>query len=468
MARSISLYLTLSLQNNMRNLFFGLLLVSAQFAYSNTDSVFIRKIYDEALVNGEAFENLRYLCKEIGARITGSAEAKMAIEWGKNLLDSYGFDNVYLQEIKVPHWERGTPESGWMINEKGEVIKLHMMALGGSVGTGGMIEGEVLLVNDVEALKLLKKEDVKGKIVFLNQPFDQKYIQTFHAYGACIDQRWDGTSIAGEKGAKAVVIRSLASSEDHFPHTGSMHYEDGVAQIPGAAISTLDSDLLTEWTGQGKVFIKMEMDCRWYPDEVSYNVIAEMYGHEDDRIMTIGGHLDSWDAGEGAHDDGAGIVHCIEALRILNKLGYHPNHTLRCVLFMNEENGNFGGKSYAEKAAENKEVHICAIESDRGGFLPIGFDIMGTPEQVAKVRSFQELLAGFELYRFNEGYSGVDVRPLRDYFPEMLQLGLAINSQRYFDYHHSDADVFETVNKRELELGAAAIGAMLYLLDQTL
>ncbi len=437
-------------------------------SFSNTDSLFIRKIYDTALENGKAYENLRSLCKDIGARITGSAEAKMAIAWGKSLMDSYGFDNVYLQEIKVPHWERGTTEAAWIVDEKGTVKKLNMIALGGSVGTGGLIEGDVVAVNSIEELEKMKPEAVQGKVVFFNRPFDQKYIQTFQAYGACVDQRWEGTNVASTLNAKAVIIRSLASSTDEHPHTGSMHYDDGVAPVPGAAISTKDADALTEWLAKGKVTLKMEMDCRIYQDEISYNVIGEMMGTEDDQIITFGGHLDSWDVGEGAHDDGAGVVHSLEALRILKVLGYRPNHTLRCVLFMNEENGNFGGKSYAEIAAENTEEHLCAIETDRGGFSPLGFDVSGSDEQLKFVRSFKELLAPYDLLRFNPGYSGVDVRPLTKYYPKMLQLGLAVNSQRYFDYHHSAADVFENVNKRELELGAAAMATLVYLMDRHL
>lgn len=440
----------------------------ANITWSSEDSVFVRRIYDAALENGHSYQNLRSLCKDIGARITGSAEAKMAIDWGKNLLETYAIDHVYLQEIKVPHWERGTQEAGWIINEKGEVEKLNLIALGGSVGTSGLIEGEVLKVESIAELEKLGLEKIKDKIIFYNRPFDQKMIQTFQAYGACVDQRWEGTNVASKLGAKAVVIRSMASSTDEHPHTGSMHYDADVVPVPGAAISTLDADLLADWCGKGKVFLKMEMDCRFYPDEVSYNVIGEVAGSEDDQIITFGGHLDSWDVGEGAHDDGAGIVHCIEAMRILKVLGYKPNHTLRCVLFMNEENGNFGGKSYAEIAAENKEKHLCAIETDRGGFLPLGFDVVGDNEQLNFVRSFENILKDYDLLKFNNGYGGVDIGPLRDYYPEMLQLGMAVNSQRYFDYHHSAADVFENVNKRELELGSAAMAAIIYLIDQNL
>jgi carboxypeptidase Q len=434
----------------------------------NTDSLFIRSIFDEALEKGQAYKNLESLCKDIGARITGSAEAKMAVQWGKKLLDSYGFDEVYLQEIEVPHWERGTTESCWIQSENGDVAKLHVLALGGSVGTNGLLEGEIIMVESIEEMKELGEEKIKDKIVFFNKAFDQKLLYTFQAYGGCIAQRHLGPSEAGVLHAKAVVIRSLASSMDVHPHTGSTRYEDGADSIPGAAISTVDSDLLASWLLKGKVTLKLEMDCRHYENEISHNVIAELKGNKDDKIITFGGHLDSWDVGEGAHDDGAGIVHSIEALRILNKLGYKPNHTLRCVLFMNEENGNFGGKNYARIASEKGEEHICAIESDRGGFLPIGFDIQGSDEQVLLVQQYAALMNGFNLYKFKKGYSGVDVRPLMEYYPEMVQLGMSISSQRYFDYHHCESDVFETVNKRELHLGAAAMAAMIYIMDRIL
>ncbi|WP_027420493.1 M20/M25/M40 family metallo-hydrolase [Crocinitomix catalasitica] len=449
------------------NVFFLLLLI-LNIGYANEDSTFVKKIYNEALVKGEAYNNLRVLCKDIGARLTGSAEAAMAIEWAENLLESYAFDNVYLQEIKVPHWERGTKEAGWIINAEQKISKLDMLALGGSVGTGGLIEGEVIKVESIEELNQLSDQEVDGKIVFFNRPFDQKMINMFKAYGACVDQRWAGTSEASKKNAKAVVIRSLASNTDGHPHTGSMHYEDGVIQIPGAAISPNDADDLVEWLTKGKVTLRMEMDCKTFADVTSYNVIAEFKGSEDDKIITIGAHLDSWDVGEGAHDDGAGVVQCIEAFRILKKLGYRPNHTLRCVLFMNEENGNFGGKSYAEIAVENSEEHICAIETDRGGFLPMGFDVVGSDEQLEFIREITGDLKPYDLLKFNHGYGGVDIGPLRQYFPTMIQLGLNVNSQAYFDFHHSAADVFETVHQRELALGAAAMGAMLYLMDRNL
>ena len=442
-------------------------LISTLTFFGQTDSTFIRKMYNEAMDNGQSYENLHYLCKHIGNRISGSAQAQMAIEWGEKLLKSYKFDKVYLQEIMVPHWERGTKEVAWIVNSKGEFEKLHIIALGGSVGTNGFIEGEVIEVKTIEELHALGEEKIKGKIVFFNQSFDQKFLETFQAYGTCYYQRGDGANESGKLGAVACVIRSLASSTDTHPHTGTMHYDDDVKKIPGAAMSTEDADLLTNWLKTGKVTLKMDMNCEILPDVKSYNVIAEMNG-KDDKIITWGGHLDSWDIGEGAHDDGSGIVHSIEAMRILKTLGYQPNHKLRCVLFMNEENGNNGGESYAKIAKENNEEHICALESDAGGFLPLGFSVWGNEDQLKLVSQYSKLLKDFELYKFNEGHSGVDIGPLKKLYPDMIQLGLSVNSQRYFNYHHSEADVFENVNKRELEMGCAAMAAMIYLMDKTL
>lgn len=445
---------------------FILFMTLSNFVSANEDSLFIKKIYNEALVNGKSYENLRSLCKGVGARITGSAEAEMAVFWGEKILNSYGFDKVYLQKIKVPHWERGTKEAAWAINKKGEILKLKVIALGGSIGTNGSIEAEVVEFKTLDDLKNANPKKVEGKIVFINQPFDQSLLQTFRAYGACYPVRGHGAVEAAKKGAIAVVIRSLATPVDNHPHTGVMSYEEGVKKIPAAAISTIHSNQLSHWLKNGKVTLKLEMDCKMLKDIESYNVIAEMTGNKDNDIITFGGHLDSWDVGEGAHDDGAGITHSIEALRLLKKLGYKPNHTLRLVLFMNEENGNMGGKTYAKICKNKGEKHICAIESDRGGFLPIGFDVVGNDQQLEFIKSFQKLLYNFQLYKFDKGYGGVDINPLREYYPEMLQLGMAISSQRYFNYHHTEADVFEAVNKRELELGCAAMATMIYLVDK--
>lgn len=448
-----------------------ILLVLSAFALNaqKNDSTFIKSIYNEALSRGESYQNLKSLCKDIGARLSGSAEAAMAIEWGKKKMESYQFDAVYLQEIKVPHWERGTKESGWIRTKKGQLIKVNLLALGGSIGTNGLLEGELVLFNHIDELKKASKSAVEGKIVFINQPMNEAEINTFKAYGGCYTLRGTGAVEGAKLGAKAVLIRSIGMPVDKHPHTGSMHYEASVAKIPAAALSTEDAEMLAQLLQKEKAEFVLEMDCRDYEDAVSYNVIGELKGTtHPNEIITFGGHLDSWDTGEGAHDDGAGIVHCLEALRILNKLNYKPKHTLRLVFFMNEENGNKGGKTYATWSKSKNEQQIAALESDRGGFSPRGFQCDGNETFQALLKSFAPNYANYELSEFGKGYGGVDISPLKDEFPGIPLFGFVPDSQRYFDFHHAPSDVFESVNKRELELGAAAISSMIYLLDRHL
>jgi hypothetical protein len=270
-------------------------------------------------------------------------------------------------------------------------------------------------------------------------------------------------------GAVAVIIRSLALPQDDFPHTGSMHYDDSVPKIPAAALSTNASNLLSEALTTGKLELILEMDCKDYPDVPSYNVMAEITGSEfPDKIITIGGHLDSWDAGEGAHDDGAGVIHCMEALRILKQLKIRPRHTIRVVFFMNEENGNRGGQGYAQWAKDKGEKQVAAMESDRGGFSPRGFDCDGSESYLKMIQQYAALFKPYGIHHFEKGYGGVDIGPLKKSFEGIPLFGFVPDSQRYFDFHHAESDVFESVNKRELELGCASVAAFVYLLDKSL
>jgi carboxypeptidase Q len=445
-----------------------LILIAPLISYSQTnDSIFLRKIYNTALSKGEAYEDLRELCKTIGARISGSAEAAMAVQWGEQKMKSYGFDTVYLQEVKVPHWERGTKEAGWIRTSEGKMLKVNLLALGGSIGTNGLLEGEIVAFNHMDELKKASKSQVQGKIVFLNQAMNEQQIETFRAYGGCYTIRGNGAVEASKLGAKAVIIRSLGLAIDEHPHTGSMHYADSIPKIPAAALSTQDAEILAQILKKQKANFVFEMDCRDYPDVVSYNVIAEIKGSKfPNQIITMGGHLDSWDTGEGAHDDGAGIMHCLEALRILKVLNYKPINTLRCVFFMNEENGNRGGETYATWSKSRGEIQLTALESDRGGFSPRGFEVDGSEKYVTFLQSLEKHFEPYDLSIFRPGYGGVDISPLKRSFEGIPLFGFAVDSQRYFDFHHAPSDVFENVNKRELELGCAAIGAFIYLLDR--
>ena len=450
----------------MRHLIFFLisfLSINAQAQDAKT----IRTIYDLALTQSEAYENLRVLCKDIGHRLSGSEGADSAVVWGQRVLGKLELDTIYLQEITVPHWERGRKEKAYFYNEKGKNM-LDVCALGGSISTGmnQFIKGDVLEVKSLDEVNNLPDSLVKGKIIFYNRPMDPKKISTFSAYGSCVDQRYSGAIEAAKKGAIAVIVRSMNVRQDDFPHTGSMAYEEGVDSIPAFAISTNGADYLSEnVTKYDNLELNLKSFCKSYPDKISHNVIGEIKGSEfPDEYITVGGHLDSWDMGEGAHDDGAGVVQSIEVLHLLNLMNIKPKHSIRVVLFMNEENGNRGGKHYAERAAAKNEKHLMALESDRGGFSPRGFSVNGTEKQLNGIKKWVDLFEPYGIHEFKMGFAGVDINPLED--GKICLIGLSPDSQRYFDHHHSDNDVFEEVNKRELVLGAASMTSLIYLIDK--
>ena len=450
----------------MRHLIFFLisfLSINAQAQDAKT----IRTIYDLALTQSEAYENLRVLCKDIGHRLSGSEGADSAVVWGQRVLGKLELDTIYLQEITVPHWERGRKEKAYFYNEKGKNM-LDVCALGGSISTGmnQFIKGDVLEVKSLDEVNNLPDSLVKGKIIFYNRPMDPKKISTFSAYGSCVDQRYSGAIEAAKKGAIAVIVRSMNVRQDDFPHTGSMAYEEGVDSIPAFAISTNGANYLSEnVTKYDNLELNLKSFCKSYPDKISHNVIGEIKGSEfPDEYITVGGHLDSWDMGEGAHDDGAGVVQSIEVLHLLNLMNIKPKHSIRVVLFMNEENGNRGGKHYAERAAAKNEKHLMALESDRGGFSPRGFSVNGTEKQLNGIKKWGDLFEPYGIHEFKMGFAGVDINPLED--GKICLIGLSPDSQRYFDHHHSDNDVFEEVNKRELVLGAASMTSLIYLIDK--
>ncbi len=439
---------------------------SSFFCQSSNDSIQIRNIYDYSIEKSSCYENLRSLCKGVGHRLSGTKSAQDAIDWAKFKLENYGFDSVYLQEITVPHWERGEVERLDWTDSNGELHITKCTALGGSVSTNGVLSGEVVEINSWNELKQIGKAGIEGKLVFFNRPMNPTYISTFMAYGGCVDQRHGGASKAAEYGAVGVIVRSMTLKMDHNPHTGSMGYKEGISKIPAIAISTNDAhDLSIALKNNEFELARMKLSCKQLDDKISYNVIAEIKGIEQpEKVILVGGHLDSWDIGEGAHDDGAGVVQSIDVLKTFVDLGLKPKHTLRCVLYMNEENGNRGGKGYAEKVKREGETHVFALESDRGGFSPRGYSIDGTPSQLKQIQSFQKLLSPYQLHIFDKGYSGVDIGPLKN--GSVCLVGLVPDSQRYFDFHHAPTDVFENVNKRELELGAAAITSMVFLVDK--
>lgn len=436
------------------------------------DSLTIRKIYDEALVNGKAYESLHYLCKNIGGRLSGSANAQKAVEWSKKLMESYGFDKVYLQEVMVPHWVRGAKETAFIIDGKNR-IPVPIAALGMTIATPKEgITANVVEVRSLKELETLGESVIKGKIVFFNRAFDPRFIETGHAYGTAGDQRFMGPATAAKYGAVGVIVRSLTESIDDYPHTGATLSAPGTQLIPAAAISTKAADKLSNMLRLRKLpLIKFyfKQSCQLLPDVLSYNVIGELTGTENpNKFISVGGHLDSWDLAEGAHDDGTGVMQSAEVLRIFKAIGYRPKNSVRAVFFMNEENGHKGGTKYAELAAQNKEQHIAAIETDEGGFTPRGFSFDGVSNDFIKnINSkYKAILEPYEIDKLTIGGSGTDIEPMKEKLPGVVLIGYRPDSQRYFDIHHTPNDVFENVNKRELELGAAGMAAFIYLIDQ--
>lgn len=435
----------------------------------SADEVVIRKIFDEALARGKSYEMLDYLCNTIGPRLSGSPGAAAAVEWTRHIMERHGFDSVWLQPVMVPHWVRGKKEIGRIVNSKKlGVQEVNICALGNSVGTGppGVLANVVEVKSWDELKQLGEKGVIKGKIVFYNRPMDPRLLQMFASYGGAVDQRANGASEAAKYGAVATIVRSMGVNPEDYPHTGSLRYALNVPKIPAIAIATRHADLLSELLKDDKELkFYMETHCEMLADAPSFNVIGELKGTQfPDEIIVVGGHLDSWDLGQGAHDDGTGCIQSVEVLRIFKAMGYKPKRTIRAVMFMNEENGLRGGLEYARQAELKKEKHIAAMESDRGGFTPRGFTLPADAKAKEKIKSWKPLLEPYGLTDFSQEGGGADISPLA---PQGVPLmGFLPDSQRYFNYHHTAEDTFDKVDKRELELGAASMAALIYLIDQ--
>jgi hypothetical protein len=449
-------------------LFFLLFVVYFSYAQQQRDSLILKSIYKTALLNGQAYDWLDYLTNQIGGRLSGSLNAERAVEWSKGELEKLNLDRVWLQPVLVPKWVRGPKEFALIETEPGVTFNVPITALGGSVATPSVgLKAEVVEVQNFEELAILGRENIDGKIVFFNRPMQAELISTFSAYGGCVNQRYDGARQASQYGAIGVIVRSMSLRMDDYPHTGAMSYGDQAVskRIPAAAISTNAAEKLSNLLKIApKLKFLFRQQCKQYEDVLSYNVIGEITGSTfPDEIILVGGHLDSWDIGDGAHDDGAGCVQSMEVLRLFKELDYKPKRTIRVVLFMNEENGLRGGYKYAEMAALKGETHIFALESDAGGFTPRGFNFDLPDYEFEQVQSWEPLFKPYLIHYFEKGGSGADIGPLKT--KTNVLAGLRPDSQRYFDHHHAATDTFDAVNKRELELGAATLTSLIYLYD---
>jgi hypothetical protein len=433
----------------------------------NEDSVFIKRISNNILSSNDAYDNLWYLCKKIGPRLAGSSGMVKSEQWGLQTFKKYNPDNAWLQQCMVPHWVRGGKDVANVTYDGKKTINLNVLALGNSVGTGKKgVKASLLVVNSFDDLEA-KKDLVKGKIVFFNIPFGDTLVNPFDSYRVYATYRGSSASRAAKYGAVAVLVRSMSHSTDNHPHTGAMRYDTNYSKIPAAAVGLRDVEKLAQLHAQGKKLTAYyQTNAKMFDDTIGHNVIAELRGTEfPDEYITIGGHLDAWDPAEGAHDDGAGVVQTIEVLRAFKALGYQPKHSIRFVLFANEENGLRGGRKYAEEAKAKNEKHIFALESDAGGFTPRGFGLTVPETTWQKIEQWKKLFLPYGVHDWKRGGGGADIGPLADSL-KTSTAGLSPDSQRYFDYHHAANDVFEAVNIRELKLGAINMAALVYLIDK--
>ena len=443
-------------------LFISKILVSQSEVENN-----IQILFKESLTEGKTYEWLDHLSNKIGGRLSGSLNSQRAIEWSKNELEDLGLDKVYLQPVMVPKWIRGTFEYANIETSPGNTINVPVCALGGSISTPlGGLRANVVEVKTFDEL-FEKKKNIQGKIVFFNRPMRADLVNTFEAYSEAVNQRLKGAEIAARYGAVGVIIRSLNLKLDDQPHTGTMNYGTLPLskRIPAASISTNGAELLSSMLSLNKnLKFYLKQNCKNLPDVKSYNVIGEIKGSKHpDEIMVVGAHLDSWDLGDGAHDDGAGVVQSMEVARLLKRIKYKPKRTLRIVLFINEENGQRGAIKYSEQSKIKKENHVFAIESDTGGFTPRGFSIDSNEGKFQIIETWSTYFKPHFIHYFEKGESGDDISFLKN--KNNVLVGFKTDSQRYFEYHHSEKDVFSSINKRELELGAACMASFIYLVD---
>lgn len=434
------------------------------FGQTKEDSIQFSKISTEILNNGKGYDELRELTKNIGNRLSGSQAYEKSVQWAAQKLRDAGADKVWLQEVMIPVWVRGK-ESLHIKTSNGNWKSLKMLSLGNSEGTAGKdVSGDIIMVKSLEEYDKLPAEKIKDKIVFFNYPFNQGNVQTFISYRDAGSYRRTAATLTAKKGGKFAIIRSLSSAFDDIPHTGNMRYEENTVKVPAITIGNTTADELEALLKNQKVTAKLNSNCGMKGEKLSHSVIGEITGKKDQSVIVVGGHLDSWDIGEGAHDDGAGIVQSIEVLRTFKKLGIQNNHTIRAVCFANEENGTKGGKQYGKIAKESNERHLFAIESDAGGFSPRGISLEMDDTKRNQIQSWVHLFLPYGVYNFEGKYSGSDIAPLHEMGVPTAEL--VPEPQRYFDIHHTEEDTFEKVNRRELLLGSTVMTQLIYMIDK--
>jgi len=434
------------------------------------DILFIKKIADNIRNSSSCSENMRYLTKKIGSRLSGSAKTEVAEKWGLDIFKKAGADTVWRQPCKATYWERGGTDSAFIsyVGKNGKRIRkrISVLALGSSIGSGsGGVKSQLVRINSFEELDS-NKAAISGKIVFFNPRFNPE-ANPITEYSRLAKYRVRGSSKASEYGAKGVIVRSLTNSIDNFPHVGGQYLDMKVPIIPAVAVSTVDANLLDELFEEGKkIDVEIYTFGKNFPNTTGHNIIGELKGREfPDRIITIGAHLDSWDICEGASDDGTGVVITIELLRSLRQSGYRPRNTIRFVLFADEESGANGGDEYTKIAAEKHENHLFAIESDAGAFAPFSIGTEGLSNYALdKLKGFSSLFKPYE----GGDWLTLDA-PDISFMNQRLKVPIASlwsDQHKYFKVHHSAADTFENTDISQIKDGAINVAILLYLVEK--
>lgn len=427
------------------------------------DSKVIKRIKNNALSSDESYRNLKYLCEEAPGRLVGSKASIRALEYLADYLEKLSVDTVIWQEYQSQAWE--SDSSGVEILIENNNIFLKSDALGTSPGTSSSgVIAEIIEVFSLKELEELGEGNIKGRVIFFNRPMEVMPENTFRGYGGAVDQRVHGPEEAAKYGAVGAIVRSVTTSQDDFPHTGSTNYED--IRIPAVAISTNSSDLLSMSLKENPgLRVKLFVDAKDIDQITTYNLIADLKGHEKpDEIIVVGGHIDSWFNSPGAHDDGIGCVQAIDVLRIFKDLGIKNKRTIRAVMFMDEELFQGGGEAYAEYVSKQGYTSYLALEADAGGFAPLGFTVGATENEFNIILGFKKYLEPFGIQYIKKGGGGVDIRPLERF--NIPLIGYRTDSEYYFDLHHSGNDTFDKVDLKELQLGSGCMAALIYLIDK--
>ena len=418
------------------------------------------KIISKSLTDSTAYNRLGYMCDTFGPRLSGSKNLENAINWILKEMNNDGLENVKGEKVAVPTWIRGKESATLLSPFKKE---LSMLGLGGSIATPrGGLKAEVIVVNDWDELEL-RSNEVPGKIVLFNAPFT--------SYGETVAYRYSGASAAAKHGAVASLIRSIGPWSMNTPHTGVMAYKDDVQKIPHAALTMEDAMMLSRIHDRDdKIIVKLDMNARMVADRWSRNVLGEIKGSiYPEEVVVVGGHIDSWDVGQGAHDDGGACIASWEVLRLIKELGLKPKRTIRCVMWTNEENGGKGNKGYRDMHMDEMDKHVLAIESDGGVFSPEGFGFSGNESAREIVEEIHELMKPIGANTISEGGRAADVAPLND--EGVPVMSLKVDGSKYFWYHHTDADTFDKIDFNEFNRCIAAMAIMAYVvadLDEAL